>query len=36
MPKSTFSEEELIELEILRDEEIDALVNQGFLTKSEQ
>ena len=36
MPTTTFSEEELIELEILRDEEIDALVKQGFLTKSEQ
>lgn len=32
----TFSENELIELELLRDEEIDALVNQGFLLKSEQ
>lgn len=32
----TFSEEELIELEILRDEEIDTLVNQGYLVRSEQ
>ncbi len=31
-----FSEEELVELELLHDEEIDQLVNQGFLLKSEQ
>ena len=36
MLASTLSEEELVELEILRDEEIDILINQGFLAKPER
>ena len=32
----TLTEEGLIELEVLRDEKIDTLVNQGFLCKTEQ
>ena len=33
MPVSIFSEQELVELEVLRDEEIDILVNQGMVLK---